>query len=397
MSGGIVPTPRPGGEVAVTAPPPAGSRHRVLVTDLAFGGEGVARVGGFVVFVPFVLPGEEVEVELIEVRKQFGRGRCLRVLRASPDREAPRCPQFGECGGCQYQHLEYGAQLRLKHRQVVELLRRIGRLPGEVVRPVIPCPQPYGYRNRVMVRSQWNKAEQRLLLGFLRHDSRLLVEVAECAIAEPGINERLREVRAHPPPRGGLKVVLRILPEGWVVPPDSFFQNNFVLLPRLVTAVRDRIVGSGVRHLIDAYCGVGFFGLELASSVVSFLGVECDVSAIRAARQNAIARGVGNGEFVAGDAEQELPELLARFPAGETAVLLDPPRVGCRPAAVAQLRAAQPRQVLYVSCHPATLARDLNALCGDGVYEVVDVTPLDMFPQTQHVECVADVRLTRAC
>jgi tRNA/tmRNA/rRNA uracil-C5-methylase (TrmA/RlmC/RlmD family) len=363
------------------------------VTDLAFGGEGVMRLGGFVVFVPFVLPGEEVEIELVEVKKQFARGRCRRLIRPAPERVAPQCRHFGACGGCQYQHVEYAAQLRLKHRQVVELMRRIGGLPPEVVQPVVPCPQPYGYRNRLMVRSQWNKTEQRLVVGFLRYDSRRLVEIDTCAIAEAAINAQLQEVRAHPPPRGGLKVVLRCLPAGWDVPPDSFFQNNVFLLPELVRVVRDRLVAGDARYLIDVFCGVGFFGLELASAVTAFVGVECDVQAIRAARRNADARGVRNGEFTTGDADACLPGLLARFPAGQTAVLLDPPRVGCRPAALAQLRAVRPHQVLYVSCHPATLARDLNALCADRVYEVVHVTPLDMFPQTQHVECVADARL----
>jgi tRNA/tmRNA/rRNA uracil-C5-methylase (TrmA/RlmC/RlmD family) len=382
------------GAAEPTMPLLPGARHRTVVADLAFGGEGVVRLGGFVVFVPFVLPGEEIEIELTEVKKQFGRGRCLRILRPAPNRVTPGCRHFGVCGGCQYQHLEYRAQLEIKRRQVAEILRRIGGVQADVVQPVVACPQPYGYRNRLMVRSQWNKLEERLLIGFLRQDSRLLVEVEECAIAEPGINAQLQGVRAAPPPRGGLKVVLRTLPEGWEVPRDSFFQNNRFLLPGLVAAVRDRLKAGGAQYLIDVYCGVGFFGIELASAITAFVGVECDVQAIRAARRNATAHGVTNGEFVAGDADACLPDLLERFPSEQTAVLLDPPRVGCRPASVARLLEVRPRQVVYVSCHPATLARDLNALCASGVYEVVHVTPLDMFPQTQHVECVADVRLT---
>jgi tRNA/tmRNA/rRNA uracil-C5-methylase (TrmA/RlmC/RlmD family) len=248
-----------------------------------------------------------------------------------------------------------------------------------------------------MVRSQWNKAEQRLVVGFLRGDSRLVVDVESCAIADPRLVMQLREVRAHPPPRGGLKVALRVLPEGWEVPPDSFFQNNFLLLPALENVVRERLAAGGVRWLVDAYCGVGFFAIAMATAVEGFVGVECDALAIKAARRNAATRGVTNGEFVSGDAAACLPDLLTRFPAAETAVIIDPPRVGCHPEAVRQLRAAGPAQVLYVSCHPATLARDLNALCADGVYEVVRVTPLDMFPQTQHVECVTDLRRRRSC
>ena len=346
----------------------------------------------FVVFVPLVLVGEEVEAEITEVKKQFARARLLGVRRASPERVTPPCPHFGVCGGCQYQHVDYAAQLRLKERQIRELLQRLGGINGEVVQPMIPCPQPYGYRNRLLIRSQWNKREQRLMIGFLGQDNRFVVDLEACAIAEPALNQEIRHVRAHPPPRGGLKVQLRIQPEGWVVPRDSFFQNNFFLLPGLVATVRERLQDSGVRHLVDAYCGVGFFGLELAGLVESFVGVEYDRLAVAAARQNAQQRGIANGEFVAGDAVALLPELLARFRPERTAVVLDPPRVGCRPEAITQLRAALPAQILYVSCHPATLARDLQALCAGGAYRVARVTPLDMFPQTQHVECVADLR-----
>jgi tRNA/tmRNA/rRNA uracil-C5-methylase (TrmA/RlmC/RlmD family) len=370
----------------------AGQRITVTISDIAFGGEGVARVESFVVFVPLVLVGEEVEAEITEVKKQFARARLLKVRRASPERVTPPCPHFGVCGGCQYQHVDYAAQLRLKERQIRELLQRLGGINGDVVQPMIPCPQPYGYRNRLLIRSQWNKREQRLVIGFLGQDNRFVVDLEACAIAEPALNQEIRQVRAHPPPHGGLKVQLRIQPEGWVVPRDSFFQNNFFLLPGLVATVRERLQDSGVRHLVDAYCGVGFFGLELAGLVESFVGVEYDRLAVAAARQNAQERGVANGEFVAGDAVALLPELLARFRPERTAVVLDPPRVGCRPEAITQLRAALPAQILYVSCHPATLARDLQALCAGGAYRVARVTPLDMFPQTQHVECVADLR-----
>jgi tRNA/tmRNA/rRNA uracil-C5-methylase (TrmA/RlmC/RlmD family) len=380
-------------------PPPAlrvGQQCVLRIDDLAFGGDGVGRIENFVVFVPFVIVGETVEVELTEVKKNFARARLVRVVDASPERVPPLCPYFGECGGCQYQHIAYAAQVRLKHRQVASLFQRIGGFDPAVVAPVVPCPQPYGYRNRIMVRSQWNKPAQKLNLGFLRHENRLVVDVEECRIAEPALNEQLAQVRAHPPPRGGLKTVLRVVPDGWDVPPDSFFQNNFFLLPKLVEAVRERLQAGGARHLVDVYCGVGFFAIEMAGQVERFAGVEYDRRAIQAARANANARGAGNGTFVAGKAEDMLPGLLAEFPPEETAVVFDPPRKGCAPAVLESLRQAGPAQVVYVSCHPATMARDLNALCREGVFELVTVVPLDMFPQTQHVECVADARLRGA-
>ena len=408
-----------------------GDKINLTIQDLAFGGEGVGRVSvasdaccvtspapataadaithhaslvTFVVFVPFVITGEVVEVEITEVKKSFARAKLLRVITPSPERVSPECKFYGACGGCQYQHLDYPAQLRMKHKQISDLFERVGKISPTVVAPVIGCPQPYGYRNRIMIRSQWNGPAKKLEIGFIGTDNKFVVDIDECKIAEPSLNEEIKRVRANPPPKGGIKVVLRVQPEDWTVPRDSFFQNNFFLLPKLVETVREMLtVGSSstnhtgrmpvpLKHLIDLYCGVGFFGIEAASAVESFVGVEYDKLAIAAARENAASRKITNGEFIAAQVEDVLPELLQKFSAEQTAVILDPPRKGCWPATLELLRQTKPAQVIYVSCHPATMARDLNILCAEGVFELVRVQPLDMFPQTQHVECVADLR-----
>jgi tRNA/tmRNA/rRNA uracil-C5-methylase (TrmA/RlmC/RlmD family) len=369
-----------------------GDKVTLTINDIGFGGEGIGRIDDFVVFVPFVIVGETVEVEIIEVKKSFARGRLVAVTSPSSERVTPPCPYFGGCGGCQYQHLDYPAQLRIKHKQIADLFERIGKFSRAAIAPVVPCPQPYGYRNRVMIRSQWNKPEQKLNIGFIRWDCGLVEDIEECRIAEPRINEQIRYVRANPPPKGGIKVVLRIPPENWDVPQDSFFQNNFFLLPRLVETVREFIRNGNTRHLVDLYCGVGFFGIEVAETEESFVGVEYVAQAIKAARRNAERRQRTNGEFIAGSVEEVLPDLLKRFSPGATTVLLDPPRKGCRPETLELLRREMPAQVIYISCHPATMARDLNILCADGVFDLIQTVPLDMFPQTQHVECVADLR-----
>jgi tRNA/tmRNA/rRNA uracil-C5-methylase (TrmA/RlmC/RlmD family) len=412
-----------------------GDQLSLTIQDIAFGGEGVGRASvskdepsslcfaapgsreskakpspdgaaaldprpstfdSFVVFVPFVLVGEVVEVEIAEVKKNFARAKLLRVVQPSPERVAPACRYFAQCGGCQYQHVDYAAQLRLKHKQIADLFERIGGFEQARVAPVIPSPRPYGYRNRIMIRSQWNKPEQKLNIGFVRWDCGLVEDIEECKIVEPVLNEEIRRVRAHPPPKGGIKIVLRMSPENWDVPPDSFFQNNLSLLPKLVETVRGFLRHSGALHLADLYCGVGFFGIELADAVESFVGVEYDQRAIQSARRNAAARKINNGEFIASTVEAVLPELLKKFSPEQTAVLLDPPRKGCWPQTLQLLREMKPAQVIYVSCHPATMARDLNILCGNGVFELARAQPLDMFPQTQHVECVADLRATQS-
>jgi tRNA/tmRNA/rRNA uracil-C5-methylase (TrmA/RlmC/RlmD family) len=407
-----------------------GDQITLTIHDLAFGGEGVGRAGaesrvesrgskaetipiyaqaldprpstldGLVVFVPFVIVGETVVVEITEVKKNFARAKLLRVEKPVPERVAPECRYFGACGGCQYQHIDYTAQLRFKHKQIADLFERVGKISRAVVAPVLPCPSPYGYRNRIMIRSQWNGPAKKLVIGFIRADNQFVEDIEECKIAEPALNGQIKEVRANPPPKGGIKVVLRVQPENWEVPPDSFFQNNFFLLPKLVETVREILKAGGSRHLIDLYCGVGFFGIETADVVESFVGVEYDQLAIKAARQNAASRKIENGEFIAAKVEAVLPELLQKFSVladghhekNKTSVMLDPPRKGCWPETLELLRQTKPAQVIYVSCHPATMARDLNILCGNGVFELVRVQPLDMFPQTQHVECVADLR-----
>jgi tRNA/tmRNA/rRNA uracil-C5-methylase (TrmA/RlmC/RlmD family) len=369
-----------------------GTKVTLTIQDIAFGGEGVGRMDDFVVFVPFVALGETVEAEITEVKKSFARGKLVRVITASAERVQPECAHFGACGGCQYQHLSYAEQLRVKHKQIADLFHRIGGIEKDVVAPVVPCPAPYGYRNRIMIRSQWNKPEQKLNIGFVRWDCGLVEDVVECKIAEPALNAQIKHVRANPPPKGGIKVVLRIPPEDWTVPPDSFFQNNFFLLPKLVATARAMLCEGHTRHFVDLYCGVGFFGIELADAVESFVGVEYDAHAIKSARKNAAARGRTNGEFIAGMVEDVLPGLVSKLKPEATTVMIDPPRKGCRPEALELLRKVRPAQLIYVSCHPATMARDLNILCEGGVFDLVRVVPLDMFPQTQHVECVADLR-----
>ena len=156
-----------------TAPDLAVGAHcTITIHDIAFGGEGVGRIEDFVIFVPFVLVGEVVSVEITEVKKRFARARLRQVLQASPERVQPLCRYFGDCGGCQYQHIAYAAQLGLKHKQICDHFERIGGFNAQIIAPVVPCPRPYGYRNRIMIRSQWDKFKQGLNIGFIRADSK---------------------------------------------------------------------------------------------------------------------------------------------------------------------------------------------------------------------------------
>ena len=377
--------------VSISQGPKVGDKLVVEITDIAFGGEGVARSDGLVIFVPFVITGESASVEIIERKTDFARAKLLQILKPSADRVDPPCCHYGECGGCQYQHISYETQLSIKLDQVKSIFSRIGHFSPDLVEEMIPCPEPFGYRNRIMVRRQWNKFKQSEVYGFLQHNSRLVVDLDRCEIAEPALNNQLTELQKNPPPRNMQKVVLRIMPDDWEMHRDSFFQNNFHLLPKLVDTVRDRLQSGGTQHLVDTYCGIGFFSLSLADLVDSFVGIDIDKQCILPARKNMDQRGVTNGDFILGKTEEHMDKLLSRFKPENTTVILDPPRRGCQKEGLEMLANAGPRQVIYISCHPATLARDLKWLCENGGYTLKGVTPLDMFPQTQHVECVADL------
>ncbi len=366
-----------------------------VVSDVAFGGDGVMRCENQVVFVPHVITGETVEAKIVETKKSYAKAQLVKVIDPSPERIDPKCPIYGECGGCQYQHISYPNQLIIKEKQVRDIFERIGKLDGSKVRDVLPCPQPFNYRNRIMVRTQWNKAMKKMVVGFLRYHSRLVVPVEECHIAEYDLNKQLENVKKDHSRKNGVKYVLRKFPENWILPNDSFFQNNFFLLPGMVEEVKSCLKDFGGEYLVDTYCGVGFFALELASEVKEFKGVEIDRMAIKAANQNAKDKNITNGSFVEGPTEKILPELMKAYPPEQTTVVLDPPRRGIDPSAIEFLKSIGPGQILYISCHPATQARDLATFCSDGTYSVRLVKPMDMFPQTQHIECVADIRLNK--
>ncbi len=371
--------------------PQTGDQLEVEITDIAFGGAGVARADGLVIFVPFVITGEKALVEITERKRDFARARLIEIIEPAKERTDPDCSHFGECGGCQYQHIDYTTQVGMKLDQVRNLFARVGGFAPDIVGDIVPCPAPYGYRNRIMVRRQWDKTKEKAVYGFLRHDNRLVVDLETCKIAEPALNEQLAQLKENPPPRNMQKVVLRMMPDDWEMHRDSFFQNNFHLLPKLVETVRTCLTDAGTKRLVDAYCGIGFFSLSLADLVESFAGVDIDKQCILPARENMKQRGIANGEFILGKTEEHMGSLLDRFDADETSVILDPPRKGCHKEGLEMLREAGPQQIIYVSCHPATLARDLKWLCENGDYVLKSVTPLDMFPQTQHVECVADL------
>src|ERR1700704_1341015 len=243
------------------------------IHDVAFGGKGVARDEGKAVFIPFTIDGERVTAKIVREKKQFAEGELVELLDPSPHRTAPECPYFGTCGGCSYQHISYGHQLELKARQVEQAMRRIGRLAEPPMRPIIPSPLPYGYRNRITVHALDG------VVGFFRRESNRLIDIERCPIAMDKVNRALAQLRARHPRDG--HYTLRA-GSG----PRVFSQTN----DAVANALRDliaQLVPPGQELLIDAYCGAGFFAKALLDKFERVIGIDWDKFAIAAAQENA--------------------------------------------------------------------------------------------------------------
>ena len=396
------------------------SDFEMVVEKMVYGGEGLGRLDGRAVLAPFVLPGERVRLRGVSEKPGMLRAGLLEVLDAAPERVAPPCPYFMRCGGCQYQHAPYEMQLALKRGILEDQLRRIGKLaPPDIA---VVSGEPWGYRNRVQLHVAQGA------LGYRAARSHKLCPIEQCPIASPAINgaiailrEMLRDPRwprflrqielftneteiqlnvletEHPVARrffdwcaeripGLIAGALEYPAAGytWRVSHGSFFQVNRFLAGKLVETALD---GAQGQTALDLYAGVGLFSLPLAQRFASVTAVESGARAAGDLRFNAERAGIAL-RVEKTDAEAWIEQL-------ETApdfVLLDPPRTGIGKRMVQRLGQLRPPKVALVSCDPATLARDLAGLTGAG-YRIERLTLVDLFPQTYHLETVAQLAI----
>ena len=370
-------------------------------------GVGIGRVDGWVVFVPFCLPGERVKARVYRNDKNCSQADLMEVLEAAPERTKPGCPLFGACGGCQYQHLSYEAQLAWKTRQVGELLQHMAGIEFPV-EPCIPSPQVWNYRSKITPHFERPRDGVIEGIGFLPVGRRSgIIDVPQCPIAMAEINAALPRERDSIRHRAktfkkGATLLLRATEGRVETNPNAvvtehigdlsfdflagdFFQNNPFILPAFTGHAAAEASAGGARSLVDAYCGSGLFALTLARHFEQVAGVEVNESAADWARRTAQSNGITHASFMAASAEAIFADIA--FPAAETAVLIDPPRKGCSPEFLAQLIAFAPARVVYVSCDPATQVRDL-AILKEGGFKLEKVQPFDLFPHTRHLECV---------
>lgn len=376
----------------------AGDRVTLEITGVAFGGSGVARVDGMVVFVPFTVDGDVVEAEIVGVKRTYLMAEARRILAASDVRVDPPCEWYGLCGGCRYQHVTGDHELALKERQVRDAFERIGKFSDPPVKPIIPSPAMYGYRQK----AEFHKArgpDGAWTAGFMGVDGATLVAVDRCAILDDSINEeyrRVRQTRVLLEEASERMVFWSDRPWGiegdvtrWVgnremiVPPRGFFQANELLVERLATLVGEACRESSGETLLDCCCGSGLFALFAARADQVVIGIDVDGESLRCARQNMEHHGFPRARFHRG----ALEKVLHRLPPVGT-VILDPPRTGATARSIDGIAALGPARVVYVSCDPATQARDARRFADHG-FVLKELQPLDMFPRTMHVETVA--------
>jgi len=443
------------------------AKNEIVETEIAgltHEGHGVGRVDGFALFIPGALPGERVRVKVLKVKKQYGYGKLLDILTASPHRTEPACPIYARCGGCQWQHLSYEQQLEWKRQQVVDALARIGGLSSVTVHPTIGMERPWQYRNKAQV--PVGLQDGRVVTGFYAPRSHRVIPMERCGIQHSAAEKALGAVRdwaerwrvpvydeerhegllRHVVVKTGFatdEVMAVLVTNGERVPhvrelverlrqtvpglagvvqniqtdrtnvimgertkvlwgrdviydelrgirfaisARSFYQVNPVQTEVLYSKALEYAQLTGRETVIDAYCGIGTISLFLAQKAKRVYGVEVVPEAVEDARRNAALNNFDNVTFVAGEAETIIPQWAEEGMRADV-IVVDPPRKGCDQRLLDAILAMAPERVVYVSCNPATLARDLKYLVAHG-YEAREVQPVDMFPQTVHVECV---------
>ncbi len=438
--------------------------YEITIIDMGEGGEGIGKIQDFTVFVSNVLLGDRVEICLTKVKKNYGFGKLVRLITPSPYRVTSGCEKELDCGGCQFQSLDYKKQLEWKRQKVENCLRRIGKLEDIEVEPTLGMENPYHYRNKAQypIRLVDGKVE----IGFFAAKSKCIVPVTDCTIQHPINAQIIEEVKVfltkhkisiyddkthkglvrHLMIKTGYKAqdimvclvingktmphskelveCLKKIPEiksivlnhhtdktpvilgkactvlygsesiteqighlQFKVSPLAFFQVNPTQTEVLYQKALEYAQLSGNEVVWDAYCGIGSISLFLAQKAKKVYGVEIIPEAIENARENAKLNGLNNTEFYAGKAEEVIPNLYEEGIIADT-IVVDPPRKGCDEKLLETLKAMAPKRIVYVSCDPATLARDLAYLAKEVGYKVEKVQPVDMFPHTAHIETV---------
>lgn len=407
-----------------------------IIDGISHKGEGIARINGKATFIPYAILGETVRINIIEEKKAYNRAMLMEIIEPSPYRIEPICPHYYECGGCSYQHIDYKYQLELKRQAIESNLSKLAKLEVKV-NPVIPSDNIYRYRNKVT----WHINNARRL-GYYQAGTNNLLEIQTCQLISEkmeGVANYIRELLIDIPVTkesnliiressvdGKIMLILTNLTDKIneqilekllskvealfvnyageknyekligldklkekaggahiLLSPGAFFQVNHGQMEKIINLVEDYLDLNENDVLLDAYSGVGSLSLALANKVKRVIGIESFAPAIDDAKNNATLNNLNNCEFLVGYSEKVLPRLNTPF----NKVIVDPPRSGLKREVIEAIAKKNPEKIAYVSCNPATLARDL-AIFNEYNYITKIVQPVDMFAQTYHVECV---------
>ena len=416
------------------------------ITALVHGGRGIGRHDGKAVFVPMTMPGDRVNCRVVKSKRRYVEAELTEIVEPAPLRREPPCPFFGACGGCQWQHLPYQAQTLWKNNIFSDLMIRSKVIASGHIKPIVSAPDEWNYRNRVQLKC--HLTSKGLVVGFYRTGSHSVVDVDKCRLVAPPIQQTLDLLRSELPEApcvdcvsqvdvacgddDQVRVILHVAAKGrkqlrsWLQAfaerhqvnaclqaggketlevvhgesdltvtvdqpeinlnygPGGFVQVNSAQNRKMLASLLDLFAFDGSENVLDLFCGMGNFSLPLARRAGRVVGVEDYAPSIDRARMNATANNISNVEFYAADAAT----IMARYQTVDdlSLVVLDPPRTGNYQTS-RELLKVRPEQILYVSCDPATLVRDLTPLVNGG-YAVVSSQPFDLFPQTWHIESV---------
>ncbi len=393
----------------------------VDIEKLVYGGEGLARHEGKVVFVPFTAPGDRVAVREIERKKGFSRAALARILNHGPRRTGPVCPHFGRCGGCQWQHLDYALQVETKRKILEELFHHHFPETRSLEFGMKPCPSPYGYRSRARIQLQGSGSQSKV--GFFQHRSHVVEDVSSCPLLREPLNAALGRVRAAhvggQPDTVAKEVDMASAEDGtwafattdqaprsdthesrevllrhaagflYATAASVFFQANDFMLDELITVATEATPGDGAA--LDLFSGVGFFSLPLARRYREVVAVESGPQAHQFCISNARQAGLDNIRAVCADVGDWIKAVGSVAAPAFDLILLDPPRTGAGREVMVRLAEWVPDTIVYVSCDPQTLCRDLAALPARD-YRIDRVEGLDLFPQTYHMETVVHLK-----
>jgi len=350
----------------------------VTVTGYGSGGEGIARLeDGRVVFIPNSARGDILEIKLTEEQARNARAEILRILTPSPHRITPDCQYFPGCGGCDFRHITYEEELNAKLRRVNDALQRIGRQNIQATE-ILHTGQINGYRNKAVLHSDGKK------LGFYRAKSHGIISIDHCMLLKDDLNNVLKSLKPGGDitlrsGRNGIEPPLEEKLDGLVFEISGFFQVNTEAALLLYRKAREYAKLAKNETLVDMYCGVGTLTLFVGRDAGRAIGVEQNSSAVKSARKNAKRNGLSNIEFINADAAKWEPELK-----NPDCIIVDPPRKGLSPGAINKIIELSPNRIVYISCDPATLARDMRLLKD---YSASEICAIDMFPRTANVEC----------